>query len=109
MGLAQRKTSGRLNGGSKMVVIGQGIFSEKRSVNNSEKTTYVLDGKPGELVPCTFEEGKVNIEFNFEKGLSNDYNNVFAEYDPFYLKNSVLIQKLKAYDFKSRILLREWS
>jgi hypothetical protein len=100
MGLAQRKTSGRLNGGSKMVVVGQGIFSEKRSVNNSEKTTYVLDGKPGELVPCTFEEGKVNIEFNFEKGSSSDYNNVFAEYDPFYLKNSVLIQYLESNELK---------
>lgn len=92
MGLSQRKTSGKLNGGSKMVVVGQGIFSEKKSVPNSEKQTYILDGKPGELIPCTFEQGKIDPIFNFSKNDTNTGFNVFAEYNPFYLKNTIVAQ-----------------
>ena len=91
MGLENRKKSGRLNGGSKLVVLGQGGFTEKRPKSNDAKKNTTVNDKfalYGGIPPCNFNEGKIDLGFRVDNGVIQSVF-LFEEIDPNYRKNTL--------------------
>jgi hypothetical protein len=91
MGLENRKKSGRLNGGSKMVVVGQGGFTQIKPVSQSSKGNIPQNDKfalNGGIPPCNLNEGKINLDFRID---NTEITSVFfySEIDPNYRKNTI--------------------
>lgn len=91
MGLQNRKKSGRLNGGSKLVVLGQGGFTETKPKSNDVKKNTTVNDKfalYGGIPPCNLNEGQIDLGFRIDNTLINSVF-FFQEIDPNYRKNTL--------------------
>jgi len=91
MGLENRKKSGRLNGGSKLIVLGQGGLTETRPKSNDAKKNTTVNDKfalYGGIPPCNLNEGKIDLGFRIDNDLISSVF-FYQEIDPNYRKNTL--------------------